>query len=258
MDVRMERVGSIAVVTLDRPEVKNAINDTMRAELRALLAEAACDEEVRGLVLTGNGAFCAGADLRHVVKTAAAADDERRTSIEGGAQGLIRDLVALPFPTAAAVDGPAIGMGFDMALACDRLIIGPEGWCMQGWGRVGLIPGTGGDLMLRLRNPSVLWRLLADQPRVGGDDAERWCLGEAARTASALSVAGESMGRLATLPRPALEAYVSFQRADLRARLDEHLARCAEVQADLLGSTEFAARAQGVMRGPPPPDGPRQ
>ena len=249
MHVNLEVSQRVAVVTLDRPEVKNALNGEMVDELRDMLSSVAENAAVRGLVLTGNGAFCAGVDLRHLVSTVASTDSDRRGFIEGGAQALIRELIELPIPTTAAVDGPAVGLGFDLALACDRLVVGPSGWCMQGWGRMGLIPGTGGDLMLRLRNPHILWRLVADQPRLGGHEVELWGIGETAGTDPALKVAVEGMERLTGLPRKALEAYVKFQRAELRCRLDEHLRACAQVQAELLGDRDLAKRVEGVIGG---------
>jgi enoyl-CoA hydratase/carnithine racemase len=199
--VNLEVSQRVAVVTLDRPEVKNALTGEMVDELRDMLRSIAENAAVRGLVLTGNGAFCAGADLRRLVSAVATTDADRRSFIESGAQALVRELIELPIPTTAAVDGPAVGLGFDVALACDRLVVGPHGWCMQGWGRMGLIAGTGGDLMLRLRNSHILWRLLADQPRLGGHEVELWGIGESSGSGPALEVAVEGMQRL-TGPGP--------------------------------------------------------
>jgi enoyl-CoA hydratase/carnithine racemase len=66
-----------------------------------------------------------------------------------------------------------------MALARDDRLIGPGGWFMPGRARVGLIAGAGGELLLRLRNPSILWKLLAEQSRITGPEAERYGLSEA-------------------------------------------------------------------------------
>jgi len=107
-------------------------------------------------VLTGNGAFCAGGNLRGAVERSDLDTSERRQMVYAAYQGVVRALVDCPVPTVAAVDGPAVGMGFDLALACDSRFVGPDGWCQQGWGRVGLVPGTGGELLLRLRAPNAL------------------------------------------------------------------------------------------------------
>jgi len=170
MGVTTERVGSAAVIVLDWPERRNALGPDEALEVTAALREAASPPEVCGLVLTGNGAFCAGGDLRGAVERSAMPEDERRRLVYGAFQGLVRALVDVPVATVAAVDGPAVGMGFDLALACDSRFVGPDGWCQQGWGRVGLVPGTGGELLLRRLAPSALWALLEDQPRLSGQD----------------------------------------------------------------------------------------
>ena len=61
---------------------------------------------------------------------------------------MIRTLMAVPVPTIAAVDGAAVGMGMDLALACDSRFIGTTGWMRQGWARYGAIPATGGLVFL--------------------------------------------------------------------------------------------------------------
>jgi enoyl-CoA hydratase/carnithine racemase len=138
-------------------------------------------------------------------------------------------------------------MGFDLALACGSRILGPEGWCMQGWGRIGLVPGTGGELLLRSLNSGVLWRLLAEQPRIDGAQAEAWGLGEAAVSGTALELSLERMAKLGELPREVLMAYVSLSRSELRARLDQHLAACAEIQAHLMGDAALSHRVNSAL-----------
>ena len=86
-------------------------------------------------MLTGNGALCAGGNLRGAVERAGMPEDERRRLVYGAFQGLVRAIIDVPVATIAAIDGPAVGMGFDLALACDSRFVGPDGWCQQGWGR---------------------------------------------------------------------------------------------------------------------------
>ena len=114
--------GAIAVLTLDRPEVMNAIDDAMLAALHAALDELEADAALRGVVIAGAGerAFCAGMDLK---ERAGFADDELRAQ-RALIVGLIRRLHELPVPTVAAVDGVALGGGFELALACDLVVAG--------------------------------------------------------------------------------------------------------------------------------------
>jgi len=143
MGVVTELAGPAALVVLDWPEKRNALGPDEANEVAAALRAAAGQPDVRGIVLTGNGAFCAGGDINGMVARADMPPEERRALVYGAYQGLIRTLIELPLPTVAAVDGPAVGMGFDIALACDSRFIGPDGWCRQGWARIGLIHRSG-------------------------------------------------------------------------------------------------------------------
>jgi 2-(1,2-epoxy-1,2-dihydrophenyl)acetyl-CoA isomerase len=240
------KMGPAAVITIDRPEKRNALTLPAIAELTEYVRDAGQDPAVAGLVLTGNGAFCAGADLKTLVAKGQEGADGIQETIEEIPQQLIRALLDLPVPTVAALNGPAIGMGMDIALACDSRLLSGAGWMMQGWGRVGLIPGTGGELLLRERNGSILWRLLEEQRPIDGAQAERWGLGESVDE-DAVTAAVRRIEALAKMPRAALSTYVSMFRSGLKARLDEHLAMCARAQVALLTSEAFAVRVAEVI-----------
>ena len=116
----------MATVTLNRPEVRNAIDDAMRVELIAVLDRLGNDDAIRAIVITGKGkAFCAGGDIAGMQERLAAPPGEiafngwrrqKRTH-----QG-IAVLHGLGKPTIAAVNGPAMGLGCDMALCCDFIM----------------------------------------------------------------------------------------------------------------------------------------
>ena len=249
MGVVTEVAGPAAVVILDWPGKRNALGPDEANEVAAALRSAAERPGVRGVVLTGNGAFCSGGDLGGMVARADMPPEERRALVYGAYQGLIRTVVDLPVPTVAAVDGPAVGMGFDLALACDSRFIGPEGWCRQGWARIGLIPGTGGELLLRMRAPGALWRLLDGQPKVGAALAERLGIGEATDGVTAREAAIKRVESYAAYPQPTVAGYLRLNRSELRARLAEHQAECLEVQLGLLSDPSFAGRARAALPG---------
>jgi len=247
--VTLERRGSAAVVTLDWPAQRNSLGPDECNEITPVLAEAARDPAVCGVVLTGNGAFCAGGNMKGAADRTGMPEEQRRTIVYGAYQGMMRALVAVPVPTVAAVDGAAVGMGLDLALACDSRFIGPKGWVMQGWGRVGLVPGTGGVLLLqRALAPHRLWSLLEDQVRIDAAAAEHLCIAETSGDKPALERALERIEKLAPMSREALEAYVELSRAPLRRELEAHLAMAVERQLKLLVSPDFKRRAAAVLQ----------
>ncbi|BCB88601.1 enoyl-CoA hydratase/isomerase family protein [Phytohabitans suffuscus] len=237
-----------AIVSLDWPEQKNALGPPEATEVAETIAEVGRSDSVNALIITGTGdAFCAGGNIKGMVERANMPAEERRRLVYSAYQGLIRELVAVPIPTIAALDGPAVGMGFDIALACDRRLFGPGGWARQGWGRIGAVPGTGGELFLRLKAPGALWRILPEQPRVNGELAERLGLGEDVRDQSALEAAHGAALALAQMPPATVRGYVELSRTSVREQLEDHLAACLRIQVGLLADPRFAERAQQAL-----------
>jgi enoyl-CoA hydratase len=112
----------VAVVRLNRPEHLNAINESMQTELRHTLADVAVDHTVRAVVLTGAGrGFCAGIDTRDFGPSApkATAPAADRIRFQENMAGLAEAIRQVPQPVIAAVNGPCVGAGFALCLACD-------------------------------------------------------------------------------------------------------------------------------------------
>jgi 2-(1,2-epoxy-1,2-dihydrophenyl)acetyl-CoA isomerase len=117
--VIQERQEAVQIITLHRPEVRNAMDDQMRAELLAALDGAQADPEIRAVVLRGEGGtFCAGGDIRAMGARTAAGSAFRLFT----ARRLVDTLVEMPKPVIAAVEGYAVGAGFGLALACDIIV----------------------------------------------------------------------------------------------------------------------------------------
>jgi enoyl-CoA hydratase/carnithine racemase len=153
--IRLDVADGVAVLTLDRPEVRNAIDDAMRGEMIAALERVAADPEVRALVVTGAGAaFCSGGDVRgmrarlSVPPERIAMNGWRRQQHTHRAMSLLH---LLPKPTIAAVNGPAAGLGCDVALACDLIIASPEARFTMSFIARGLVPDGGGMYFLPRR-----------------------------------------------------------------------------------------------------------
>jgi enoyl-CoA hydratase/carnithine racemase len=248
MGVTTTTADRVAVVMLDWPERRNALGPPEATELAAALQAAGDDDASSVVIVSGNGAFCAGGDLRALVDIAADGPAAIREVIYNAFHAAVRAIVEMRKPVLAAVDGPAVGLGMDLALACDWRALGPKGWMRQGWGALGVIPGTGGELLLRRLAPSLTWSLLGTSARIEPREAAELGLGEEA-PAGAMEAARERANALATLPTAALDGYVRLHRHELRERLDRHLELCVEIQTELVASDEFGARARRLLEG---------
>jgi 2-(1,2-epoxy-1,2-dihydrophenyl)acetyl-CoA isomerase len=144
--VTVTRDGAVATITLNRPEVFNALNRDLVDALAAALRELAADSAVRCLVLTGSGkAFCAGGDLGYL-RGLADPGEFRRFIQDAGA--ITAALMNLEKPVIAMVNGVAAGAGFNLALACDIVIAARSARFAQSFAKVGLVPDCGGLYLL--------------------------------------------------------------------------------------------------------------
>ena len=138
----------IATLTLDRPDVYNAFNEAMIAELNDALGRVKRDGGVYSLVVTGAGnGFCTGADVSTMPDWASQSKAEYGAFLRE-VQDVVRQLRSLGKPGVAAVNGPAVGAGCDFALACDVRYIASDAYLTEGFVNVGLVPGDGGAWLL--------------------------------------------------------------------------------------------------------------
>lgn len=146
-NVLVTRHDAVTVITINRPEVRNAVDAATMNALRAALAS--CEEDgTRCIVLTGaGGAFSSGADIKQAVSSGFSADVvyQTLTDVYGPTLKAIR---SASMPVIAAVDGFAAGIGCDMALACDIRLVSARGKFAELFVRIGLIPDGGGTYLL--------------------------------------------------------------------------------------------------------------
>lgn len=142
--IRYAEEDGIATVTLDRPEVMNALNRAMRAEITDAVTRAAVTARV--IVLTGTGrAFSSGQDL---ADPSLGADFDVGRVLAEEYEPMLRAIVAAPVPVIAAVNGTAAGAGANLALAADVVIAAESASFIQAFTRIGLIPDAGGTWVL--------------------------------------------------------------------------------------------------------------
>ncbi len=135
-----------AQITINRPEVMNALNVGIRKEIISALDDSEKDDEIRAIVITGAGgkAFSAGADIR-MFQTMSPFDAKEYLLISKGASNKIENF---PKPVIAAVNGYAIGGGLEIAMSCDIIIASENAKFGQGEINIGIIPGVGGTQRL--------------------------------------------------------------------------------------------------------------
>ncbi|HEV3473364.1 MAG TPA: enoyl-CoA hydratase-related protein [Actinomycetota bacterium] len=172
--VGYSRSAGVGVVTLDRPDVLNAFNDELGFATLDAVGDAATDDEVRCIVITGAGrAFCAGEDL-----SALAADYEKGSAPNLGKtltdryNPLIRAIRAAPKPVIAAVNGVAAGAGASLALACDVRIASEHAKLVLAFVNVGLVPDSGAVWFLsKMIGTARAWQLASSGRPLKADEA---------------------------------------------------------------------------------------
>jgi enoyl-CoA hydratase/carnithine racemase len=173
-----EVTGPVALLTLNRPRALNALDDGMREKLREELTALSADQDVRVIILTGAGrAFCAGGDIKGMRQRLE--QPPGQVAIGGWHRqqrtaALVTALAGADQITIAAVNGPAMGLGLDIALACDFIVAAPEAQFAASFVKRGLIPDGGGLYSLPRRIGLPLTKELIYSGRtVGAEEALR-------------------------------------------------------------------------------------
>ncbi len=162
--------GGVVTISLNRPEVYNALNDDITYELQDALKAVAKDDTARVVVLTGEGkAFCSGQDLK------AAAGTEKRSFIDSlhkRYNPIIRAMRNLPKPIIGRLNGVAAGAGCSLALACDIIVASEEATLIEVFINIGLVPDSGSSYFLpRLVGMAKAFELCSMGSRVKANEA---------------------------------------------------------------------------------------
>lgn len=239
-DLRRAQDGAVLTLTLDRPDARNAYSDAMVESLVRALDDADRDDSVRCLILTGAGpAFSAGGDLKRMAQhdgMFAGGPTELRRRYIDGIQRIPRRFSLLEKPIVAAINGPAIGAGLDLACMCDLRLAARGAQLGSTFVKVGLVPGDGGAYLLaRTIGFARALELMLTARVLDTDEAERIGLVHRVVDPTDLLPAANTLAeQLAALPPLAL-------RLTKRAAYRSH-------EADLEQALELAATYQGVVQ----------
>lgn len=184
--LKIERAGHVARVTVDRPEVRNAFNDAVIAELTAAFTELGQDPTLRAIVLAAEGkAFCAGADLNWMKAMAGYSWDENHADA-GKLAEMLWTIWSCPVPVIARVQGDVYAGGVGLVSVCDIVVaVDTAGFCLSE-AKLGLLPATIGPYVVRALGEQASRRYFVTAERFGAADAHRLGLVHELATAETL------------------------------------------------------------------------
>lgn len=257
--VRYEVDGAVATITLNRPDVLNALNLAMKETLLEALISAGADDGVRAVILTGSGrAFCVGQDLREHVAALESGDPSLGTTVREHFSPLALTIATMPKPVIAAVNGVAAGAGAALAFAADFRFAADEAAFTLAFSHVGLAPDTGASWTLqRLVGYGRASALLMLADPFSAPQALEMGLINAVVPGHALRVnVAELATRLAHGPTASYaavkEALAFAATSDLPAALEREAqlqARCGGTADHRSAATAFLAKQQPVFTG---------
>lgn len=236
--LRISRDGPVATLTLQLPDRRNAMSQEMAREFPLATADLAKDEELQVVILTGEGkAFCAGGDLDDLwEQTSWPAEQIRRYM--GGFYRAFLSVVDLPVPTIAAINGPAIGAGFALALSCDLRFAAQGAKMGATYINIGLFPGMGATHLVPYHaGHAVAADMLLTGRLLTADEALSLGLLNGVAPQERLIERARSVATDIAAKSPSA---VRAIKAVLRARMTEGLERALDVEA-LAQSISFAS-----------------
>ncbi|WP_298544714.1 enoyl-CoA hydratase-related protein [uncultured Aquimarina sp.] len=231
----------IAKVTLNRPETFNSFNREMALRLQDTLDACETNDEVRAIILTGNGkAFCAGQDLKEV--TSPELNPGFRKILEEHYNPIVKRIRSIEKPIIAAVNGVAAGAGANIALACDIVVASEVVSFIQAFSKIGLIPDSAGTFFLpRLIGFQKASALMMLGDKVTAKEAEE--LGMLYKVFPAETFEEEVLklaSKVAKMPTKALGLTKRLLNQSMVNTLDQQLAIESDMQIEAAESEDYA------------------
>jgi 2-(1,2-epoxy-1,2-dihydrophenyl)acetyl-CoA isomerase len=248
--VDLQRRGGELRITLNRPDVMNAWDKQLGTDLLAAVNEAAGDDAVRAVVITGAGrGFSSGADLRAGFDPTPEGHPDLETALRERYHPIIAGIRRMPKPVLAAVNGPAVGIGCSLALACDLIVARESAYFLLAFVNIGLVPDGGSSLLVPERvglARATEMAMLGE--RIGAAKALEWGLINAVAPDEQFeSTVDELAARLANGPTAAYAAAKRELNEWLFGRLDDQLALEAELQQQAAASRDFGEGVQAFL-----------
>lgn len=249
--VLLRKDNGIAVATINRPERMNAVNEIVIQRLTEIYQQAREDDSIRVFILTGAGrAFCAGADIKpqggeHLTDDTNVEVIRRKMLKE---QEAVVSLRRIPVPTIAMINGPAVGFGFEMAMACDMRFASERAQMMVGFTRLGLIPPMGEFWYLpRIIGVARAAEFIFTSNFIDAKQAESW--GLVNRTVAHQDLENETMAvarKIADGPPIAIRLEKSMLHKGLETSLAAGLDMSAAYQGIAWSSEDFREGLQAL------------
>jgi 2-(1,2-epoxy-1,2-dihydrophenyl)acetyl-CoA isomerase len=249
-EVETSRDGAVLTITLNRPDVLNALNADMHRALGAALRDAR-DAAVRAVVLTGAGrGFCVGQDLTEFRE----ASGDIAARLRENYHPNIRAIRALEKPVIAAVNGVAAGAGVSLASACDLRLAADTANFIPAFINIGLIPDSGGSYFVtRHIGAARAFEWFASGRKLTAAEAHAWGLvSEVVQAAALAGRVADLAAQLADLPTRGIGMTKRLLDAALDSSLEEQLEREAQLQAAATQTADFREGVAAFLEKRPP------
>jgi len=242
-------------IELNRPDTMNAWNEQLGLDLRAAVEEAAADDSVRSVTITGAGrGFSSGADLKAGFEPTPEGHPDVGTALRDRYHPIITTIREMPKPVLAAVNGPAVGIGCSLALACDLIVAHESAYFLLAFVNIGLVPDGGSSLFVPARvghTRAAEMAMLGE--RIPAARALEWGLINRVTADDAFEAEVDALAeRLATGPTRSYAGSKRQLNAWVYPRMDEQLELEAATQQEMAASGDFMEGVQAFLGKRPP------